>query len=400
MEKTINLNNLTTAFRYKKNKELRFTYYIFKILQHPFLVKVLSTLANGILKYNIPVKGLIKNTVFKVFCSGESITEAFVTIKKLEGYKVKSVLDYVAEDEKIFRVFRRNKNVILKNIVKLGQEAPGNSVSVKFTSLENIDFFKALNKTFFIEGAYDRERYAYLLKRVDAICFAAYKNKITVYFDAEDRNMQDIFDHIVESMMEKYNKNEAIIYNTLQMYLTDRLEYLERLIANSKIKNYYPGIKLVRGAYVEKERQSAKLENRISPVYKTKAETDEAFNKALDICLKQHEQVYTCIASHNELSNLLAVSSIEKYTIEDYYEKVKFSQLYGMRDNLTFNLGAKGYNSSKYLPYGEVKKAIPYLIRRAEENSSIGEQLTGELVRLQNELTRRKLLGKEAGRWN
>lgn len=395
MENSLNINNLSTAFGYKKNRELRFTYYIFKLLKHPAWVKTLSFFANGILKYNIPLKGLIKNSVFKVFCSGENITEAFATIKKLETYHVKSVLDYVAEGEKTQRVFRRNKMIIVKNIFKLGQEAPGNSVSVKFTSLEEIDYFIVLNGLALNNKLPDDERYLKFLKRIDIICAAAAKNKVTVYFDAEDRNMQDIFDLVVESMMEKYNKEEAIIYNTLQMYLTDRLIYLNKMIADSRLKNYHPGIKLVRGAYVEKERIRALQDGRTSPVFNTKLETDAAFNKALEICLSQHEWVYTCIASHNEQSNLLAVATIDKYAIHDFYKKVKFSQLYGMRDNLTFNLAAKGYNSSKYLPYGEVKKAIPYLIRRAEENSSIGEQLTSELFRLRNELTRRKFLGKE-----
>jgi proline dehydrogenase len=395
MSNTVNLNNLSTAFSYKRDKELRFTYYVFKMLKHPLLVKLLSEFANGILKYNIPLKSLIKSTVFKIFCSGENISEAFETIKKLEKHKVNSVLDYVAEGEKTEAAFIANTVVIIENITKLGLQAPGNAVSIKFTSLEDVEFYKQVSRSLTTGEIIDNARYEKLLRRIDTVCYGASENGVIVYFDAEDRNMQDIFDGIVEMMMEKYNKQEAIIYNTLQMYLTDRLVYLRHVLENALKKNYRPGIKLVRGAYAEKERENARLENKVSPIYPTKEQTDQAFNEALELCLKNHERVYTCIASHNEQSTLLALEYITRYGIRDHYKKVKFSQLYGMRDNLTFNLGAMGYNSSKYLPYGEVKKAIPYLIRRAEENSSIGPQLVQELIRLENELNRRKLISKK-----
>lgn len=384
------LNNLHNAYGYKRDKELKFTYYVFKMLRNPLLVKMLSEFATGILKYNIPLKSLIKNTVFKIFCSGENISEAFSTIYKLEKHKVKSVLDYVAEGEKNDPAFEGNSSIIIQNIQKLGKEAPGNSVSVKLTSLEDSEFYRQLVHLLHEKKEWHGERYEKLIQRVDHISSSAAASRVTVYFDAEDRFMQDAFDTIVEQMMQKYNREEAIVYNTLQMYLTDRLAYLRHLLEDSQQKNYFPGVKLVRGAYAEKERLEASLANKISPIYPTKEQTDAAFNEAVEICLNNHHRVYTCVASHNEKSTLLALQCIEKLGISDHYKKVKFSQLYGMRDNLTFNLGAMGYNASKYLPYGEVKKAIPYLIRRAEENSSIGPQLDEELTRLENELLRRK----------
>lgn len=394
MSVSSHLNNTLNAYRYKSSKELRSTYYIFKMLKNPLLVRLLSEAASGILKYNIPLKSLIRNTVFKIFCSGENIHEAFATIKKLEKYKVKSVLDYVAEAEKSETVFSENAQVIITNIRRLGKNAPGNSVSVKFTSLEDMEFFREQNQLLLSGKPLGNERYTQFLHRINEICNEALLSKVVVYFDAEDRFMQDIFDKMVEVMMEKYNKEEAIIYNTLQMYLTDRLYYLRHLLEDSQNKNYYPGIKLVRGAYAEKERDAAESERRESPVYATKEQTDTAFNTALEICLQNHQRVYTCIASHNEKSTEMALDLINRYNITDHFKKVKFSQLFGMRDNLTFNLGDMGYNASKYLPYGEVKKAIPYLIRRAEENSSIGPQLIEELTRLENELNRRKVQSK------
>jgi proline dehydrogenase len=175
------------------------------------------------------------------------------------------------------------------------------------------------------------------------------------------------------------------------MYLKDKSVYLDHLIKEGKEKKYIPGIKLVRGAYVEKERDAAKLESRESPIHDTKNQTDSAFNYAVEKCLSEFNSVDTCIASHNDQSTLLAVDCIKKYKIIDHHKKVRFSQLYGMSDHLTFNLAINGYNTSKYLPYGEVKKAIPYLIRRSEENSSINGQLTGEVIRLKIEMIKRKL---------
>lgn len=394
MSASAHLNNTLNAYRYKSSKELRSTYFIFRMLKNPLLVRLLSEAAGGILKYNIPLKSLIKNTVFKIFCSGENINEAFGTVKKLEKYKVKSVLDYVAEAEKSETIFSDNASVIISNILRMGKEAPGNSVSVKFTSLEDMEFFRVQNQLLISHKPLGNERYSRLLHRLDEICNAAAQSGVTVYFDAEDRFMQDIFDKMVELMMEKYNKEEAVVYNTLQMYLTDRLYYLRHLLEDSANKNYYPGVKLVRGAYAEKERDAAVAERRESPVYATKEMTDKAFDTAVELCLREHHRVYTCIASHNEKSTELALDLINRYHITDHFKKVKFSQLFGMRDNLTFNLGEMGYNASKYLPYGEVKKAIPYLIRRAEENSSIGPQLIEELTRLENEINRRKVQSK------
>jgi proline dehydrogenase len=389
MEKQINLNNLRIAYRYKRSNELRFTYYIFLLLQRPKIVAMLSAVAAAVIKYHIPVKGFIRKTIFKVFCSGENITEALATIDKLDRYKVNAVLDYVSEAENNEQAFVKNKMIIVANIIRLGKKAPGNSVSVKLSGLEDPEFFKCINNVDSARSTAAESRYQTLLKRIDQICATAHAHNIIVYIDAEDRCMQDIFDHITELMMTKYNKQKAIVYNTLQMYLTDRLGYLNHLLADSQSKKYFPGIKLVRGAYVEKEREAAKLLGIKSPVFGTKAETDAAFNQGVRICLQNHDRVYTCIASHNEESTLLAIELIEELRISDHREKVKFSQLFGMSDNLSFNLAELGHNTSKYLPYGEVEKAIPYLIRRAEENSSIGGQMSGEVLRLKNELSRR-----------
>lgn len=384
--KPVDLHDLKTAYAYKSNADLKLTHFVFSTLQKPVLLGLLKSCANGIVKYNLPFQFLIKKTIYKLFCAGENINEAFKLIRYLDSYRVKSVLDYVSEGEKTETAFSLNAKTILENVIKIGKECPGNYISVKITGLEDPDFLGKINNKIF---PVNNPRFDKLLERVDAICNAAHKHQVIVYIDAEDRYMQDIIDAITEHMMEKYNTQQVVVFNTLQMYLKDRLNYLEELITNAKQKRYLAGIKLVRGAYVEKERETALKEKRESPVFDTKEQTDKSFNTAVEICLQNHSSIYTCIASHNYNSTKLAIDLIQKHHITDI-NKVRFSQLYGMCDGITFNLANAGYPVSKYLPYGEVKKAIPYLIRRSEENTSINGQVNDELHRLQKEINNRK----------
>lgn len=392
MKNSIDLEDLKTAYCYKSNKELKFTYFVFRLLQNQKIVKLLISFTNSILKYNLPFKFLIKKTVFNVFCAGEDIDTAFKKINYLETFKVKSVLDYVSEGENNDESFDNNTKIIVSNIIRLGKECPGNYISVKISGLENPKFLTYCNGMEFLNDLIISPRFDRLINRIDLICKTAHDSKVILFIDAEDRCMQDLFDKITETMMEKYNKDYAVVFNTLQMYLKDRLKYLNTLIETAEQKNYVPGIKLVRGAYVEKEREKATKEGKVSPVFDTKKETDDSFNQAVEICLREFKKVDSCIATHNNDSTMHAINCIHKYNITNHYSKVRFSQLYGMSDNLTFNLSISGYNSSKYLPYGEVKKAIPYLIRRSEENSSIDGQIIDEVIRLKKEIERREKL--------
>jgi proline dehydrogenase len=391
MKNSIDLDDLETAYSYKSNAELKFTFYIFKLLQKQKIVKLLIACTHGILKYNLPFKFMIKKTIFNVFCAGEDIDSAFNKINYLEKYKVKAVLDYVSEGENNSETFNNNTKIIVNNIIRLGKECPGNYVSVKISGLESTEFLTESN-ALDIDSLKISLRFENLLNRIDLICSTAYSSKVIVFIDAEDRCMQDVFDKITEIMMEKYNKQSAVVFNTLQMYLKDRLQYLDKLIENAEQKKYVPGIKLVRGAYVEKEREQALKQGKESPVFDTKKETDDSFNQAVEICIREFKNVDSCIATHNNYSTNHAINCINKYNVSNHYSKVRFSQLFGMSDNLTFNLSKNGYNSSKYLPYGEVKKAIPYLIRRSEENSSIDGQIIDEVIRLKKEIERRKKL--------
>jgi proline dehydrogenase len=391
MKTNIDLNNVEVAFEYKSNADLKNTLLIYKLIQKPLLVKYLTKTAGLILTYKLPLKFLLKNTVFKVFCAGQNRSEAAKTMLNLRSHGVNTVLDYVAEGDNSDHGFINNLKTILANIEFVAKESKDSFVGVKLSGLEDVEFIKKIDVTNATPDAISKERIQLFISRVDQICALANEKKVKVYFDAEERRTQDVYDFVVESMMAKYNIEKVLIYNTLQMYLKDRISYLQYSIEEAKKHGYLLGMKLVRGAYVEKERNNAYQVGKISPVFDNKADTDDSFNMAVDICLRENDIVSTCLATHNQQSVELALELIDKYAIKDHFHKVYFSQLFGMSDNLTFNLAKNHYNSSKYVPYGEVQKAIPYLLRRAEENSSIEGQLSREYELLKQEKSRRNI---------
>ena len=360
---------------------------VFGMMKFRWLTGVLSIMAILILKLKLPFKAIIRRTVFGVFCSGENVNEALTVIQKLEKYQVSGVLDYVAEGEKGGNAFEHNARMIVANILKLKKQKMGHSISLKPSGLEDVHFIKRIDtRPEKLEPA-DRLRYSEFVKRVDKICSTACTNKILVYIDAEEYATQGIFDEVAELMMSRYNKEKVTVFTTLQMYLRDRGQYLNELLIKAHDGQYRLGIKLVRGAYLDKERSLALEQGRSSPVFETKEETDQAFNNAVDICLSNHDMVDTCLATHNEGSIEFALKIIADRKLDS--RCIKFSQLYGMSDNLTFNLAFIGYHASKYLPYGPVEKAIPYMIRRAKENTSIGGQVGRELSLIRKEIGRR-----------
>lgn len=390
MKSSINLNNTEKAFAYKSDAALKNTIFIFGLLQKPFLVKMLMKIADWIITFKLPLKFIMRKTVFRVFCAGENRSEAAKTIQHIKKYNVNTVLDYVAEGDNSEASFENNLQTILDNIQFVSKNAADATVGVKLSGLEDVAFLKQF-KTI-DEGNSDIAilRLAKFTERVEKICQLGSDLHVKIYIDAEEYSTQFIFDNVVGLMMEKFNKKEVIVYNTLQMYLTDRLDYLNKAISDARAKGYLLGMKLVRGAYVEKEREYAKRDGVPSPVFDTKEGTDRSYDAALEICLRENSLINTCLATHNQASVELALQLIEGFKIENHHQKIFFSQLYGMSDNLTFNLAASNYNSSKYVPYGEVEKAIPYLMRRAEENSSIEGQVGREYELLLLEKNRRK----------
>ena len=389
---TVTLHELKTAYAYKTTRELRFTYWIFTLLHYPTLVKILSRMAEFILQYRLPFKGLIRSTVFKVFCCGENEKEAFHTIAHLHQHKVLAVLDYVSEGEHNDTAFNSNTEKIIANIYAEVNGTHTDFISVKLTGLESPDFLADINCCFRQLNGKQLERYTRFVNRVNNICEAAAMKQIMVYIDAEESWMQDVIDHLTEEMMRTYNTRKVIVFNTLQMYRTDRLEYLKAATERAVQGHYYCGIKLVRGAYLEKETLKAAEAHQSNPVFERKEDTDAAFNAAVEWCLRHHEVITTCVATHNEESISLALRLVDELQIPQAHKKLQFSQLFGMSDHLTFNLAASGYPASKYLPYGEVEKAIPYLIRRASENTSVNGQMNRDLQLLKQELHRRSVL--------
>ncbi|MBI2259696.1 MAG: proline dehydrogenase family protein [Flavobacteriia bacterium] len=389
--KSVNFDDVSIAFSYKSDAELKRMFFVYRLIQKPFMVKFLTRVAFWIIKYKLPFKFLLKNTMFQVFCAGVDLNETKKTMAHLKKYDVYTVLDYVAEGDKSEVGFKKNLQTIIKNIDCVKNESPNAFVGVKISGLEDVEYLKTFKQADFVEKFKTEHRLQLLHERVEKICQEGDKNNVKVYFDAEERNTQDIFDYLIEEMMRKYNRQKAVVYNTLQMYLKDRIDYLNKCISEAKNEHFFIGMKLVRGAYVEKEREEAKKLGLESPVFDTKQGTDDSFNHAVQICLENHDLVATCIATHNMESIQKAIILIHEYQINDHENKVFFSQLYGMSDNLTFNLAKNKYNSSKYVPYGEVEKAIPYLLRRAEENTSIEGQVSREFEMLKQEKNRRKI---------
>ncbi len=397
MKTQIDLNDTEVAFRYKSNPELYNSIFIFGLLQKPFLVKILTKMAGWVLQYKLPFKFAISKTVFKVFCAGQNRNEAAQTIQKLKNYKVNTVLDYVAEGDSTKESFDNNMKTILANISFMKENSSKALIGIKLSGLEDVAFIKRFRYIEEADDTHSKERMNTFIGRVDTICNQAAEKNVFVYIDAEEYSTQDIFDQVVELMMLRYNKGRIIVFNTLQMYLKDRMAYLEYAIADARQKGFMIGMKLVRGAYVEKERVYAAQSGVESPVFDTKEETDRSYDKAVEICLQNSDIVYTCLATHNQESVALALSLIGELNITDHAEKVSFSQLFGMSDHLTFNLAQHNFNASKYVPYGEVEKAIPYLLRRAEENSSIEGQ-AGRAYELLMQEKRRRSRKKEISR--
>lgn len=391
-ERLFKPRDLETAFRYKTDKELARTHLVYGMIRYPWLVKVFSKLIILSLKLHLPVKGLIRNTLFRVFIAGENLEQALAEVRRLQRYQVHVVLDYVAEGEQADSAYDRNKVTILNNIKYISEIKGHHFISLKLSGLGSVDFMASLNEQTDYLNDEPSARFKTIVNRVDEICALAHKMNIGVYFDAETYATQKVYDYLAEQMMQRYNTTQPLIYNTLQMYLKDRLEYLERLLKKADALGFIPGVKLVRGAYVEYERELAQSQGKPSPVWSSKAETDAAFDRAVALCLDPQKTRYTCLATHNEESILKALALAEH--IEDARRFLKFSQLYGMSDNLSFNLAFAGWDVSKYLPYGEIDKAVPYMLRRAEENTSMGAQTGRELEMIETEYKRRKSLKK------
>ncbi len=385
----IDFNNIKVAFSDKSDTDLNKAYLLFKTISNPVVSKTLTGLVKVAMGLHLPIKPIIKATVYNHFCGGETIEESQKAIDKLWKSKIGTILDFSAEGKESAEDFNRALQQTLASIEKA---ATTDSIPFsvfkptglcKFSLLEKISNNTPLNKE------EEAEKTAYEA-RVDAICNLAFTKNVPVFIDAEESWIQDAIDALTEEMMQKYNTKKALIYNTVQLYRNDRLSYLKTLVNKGKEKQFFVGVKLVRGAYHEQEIERAKTKNYPCPVHVIKENTDADYNAALELCIANIETVAVCAGTHNEQSSQLLVDLIAKHKLDKNDNRIYFSQLLGMSDHISYNLAKVDYNVSKYVPYGPVRDVMPYLIRRAEENTSIAGQMGRELENIIAEKKRRK----------
>ncbi|MCB9263306.1 MAG: proline dehydrogenase family protein [Flavobacteriales bacterium] len=386
----LSFDNTEVAFKYKSLKDLKWSKWLFGLFNYPTLVKYGPALAGWALRAKLPVKAMVKNTIFKQFCGGETIEESGKTADVLSSFGVRSILDYSVEGIEDEANFDANVEEIIKTILAAKNEDKYPFAVFKCTGIGRFEILhKAYEKKLNSDEEAEFERFK---NRVRLLGKTAAENGVKLLIDAEETWIQDVIDASAMELMKLYNKNEVFIYNTLQMYRVDRLSYLKKTAEVAKSDGYKLGYKLVRGAYMEKERERASKLNYPSPIQPDKATCDADFNAAVKFCFENRETISIILGTHNEDSSKLLAELMLKNNISMDDNRFWFGQLYGMSDHITFNLADNGFNACKYLPYGPVSAVMPYLGRRAEENSSMGKQVGREMSLIMKELNRRKSL--------
>ena len=383
-------DNTETAFQLKSDSELERAYFLFKMISKEPLVRIGSAVTKFALNINLPVEGLIRSTVFDHFCGGVNETDCMPTVDRLYDVGVASVLDFSVEGKEEDAQF----DVTAEKVIELTKFAQ-NKEAMPFSVFKPTGFgrFKIWQKVTEKQELTENEKAEWknLENRYDRVAKVAHASGISLLIDAEESWMQDAADELCERMMEKYNTETPIVFNTLQCYRWDRLDYLKNLHQRAKSKGYKLGFKIVRGAYMEKENERAIEKGYKTPICESKKATDDNFNEIMKYIMDNLEDIELFIGTHNESSTYIAMDMMEEDGISRSDSRVWFGQLYGMSDHITFNLGAEGYNVAKYIPFGPVKDVMPYLIRRAEENTSVAGQTSRELTLLKKEKARRKL---------
>ncbi|GAB5419227.1 MAG: proline dehydrogenase family protein [Crocinitomicaceae bacterium] len=383
-------DNTEVAFRKNSDGDLRRAYWLFRMLGSPRLVKFGKWLTNLALKLRLPMRWAIKPTIFRQFCGGESIQESLRASKRLADRNVKTILDYSIEGKTEVGDLDATMAEVIRTIQE-GHNNPDIPFAVfKITGITTFDILEKTNNG--IEGLSEEDRGSYerLVERLDQICSEAKKANVPIFVDAEESWIQDAIDALVLRMSVKYNKESAIVYNTIQLYRHDRLAYLQTQIKRAKLENYRLGVKLVRGAYMEKERKRAEEKGYPSPIQPNKEATDKDFNLALELVVSEIDHVSFCAGTHNEESSLYLSELLHKYGVSNDDPRAYFAQLLGMSDHITFNLSNENFMVAKYVPYGPIREVLPYLIRRAEENTSVAGQTSRELALIIQERRRRR----------
>ncbi len=388
----LNFNNTEKAFAHKSNYELIRDYQVFRLINQSWLVsfgtKAASTLMNMGIK--TPVALGMRPTIYATFCGGDTLEIATKKINNLYEYKVQSILDYGVEGKESEADFVRTFNAIKESILFAKNNDAVDIVCSKFTGLIPFEILEKMHANEKLSSA-ENEILIKSKQRIYTLAQLAFDNNVSLFVDAEESWIQHPLDELTFDLMTKFNKEKPIIYNTIQFYRKDRLKFFKSAANSAKKAGFIYAAKLVRGAYMEKEAQRAEKLNYENPIQSSKENTDNDYNQALKFAIENIENVAICVATHNEESTLLATQLMQNKNLSSNHNHVHFSQLLGMSDHVSFNLAASGYNASKYMPYGPVKEVIPYLIRRAQENTSVAGQMGRELKLLKEEVRRRKL---------
>ena len=393
MEEIQMFQNTEIAFKWRSDKDLRRAYFLMKSISKPWLVNTGKHLANLAIAIHLPINWIVKPTIYSHFVGGETIEECIPLVRTLEKFNVKAVLDYSVEGSEDEKKIKQALDETLKTIYNAAKDP-----NVPFAVFKPSAFGIPRVLTKASEGAdlndWEKKEVEKFRERVFTLCKTAYENDVPIMIDAEDYAYQKIVDDVIYEMMLQFNKEKPVVYNTLQMYRRDRLDYLKYLYDQAQKDKIKIGIKFVRGAYMEKERERAKKLGYPDPIHPTKQDTDRAYNAALEFSVDHIDTIAVFNATHNEYSSYLMTELMDKKGLAKDDPRCYFAQLYGMSDHITFNLAKLGYNAAKYIPYGPVRHVLPYLIRRTEENTSVAGQTPRELRLIEQEFKRRKAAKK------
>lgn len=384
----LSFRNTSTAFAHLDDGDLRFTYWIFRLMNNARLTELSTSMAEWALSWGLPVKWAAKPTIFRVFCGGETVEESLKAVEKLGENNIGAILDYSVEGQEKEAEFAKTESEIVR-IIKMAKDNPNIPVScVKVSGIASNALLEKLSNNAELKEA-ERAAARDLHARFERICQSASDNGVPIYVDAEESWIQVAIDRLVEAMMAKFNGERAIIFQTVQMFRHDRLEYYTNLIEKARREGFRVGMKIVRGAYLDKENARAKERGYPTPIQPNKDATDNDYNAALKLSVENIDIVEVCAGTHNEESSIYLTQLMDQHGLKRDHPHIYFSQLYGMSDYMSYNLAAAGYNVSKYLPYGPVKATLPYLIRRAKENSAIAGQMGKEYSLIVAERARR-----------
>ena len=390
MDKTTKnlFNNTELAFTNKSNFELRKAFFLFSVLDYPILTKIGNAFLLLVLKLRLPFKIIIKNTIFNHFCGGETINDCKTTFESLKKFNISAMPEYSVEAESSIVGFENYKNDSIDLINFLGDEKLP-FIAIKCTGLMDINLLEKISSG---ELSYSGDEYQVFKSRMIDLCDAGLKNNVQILIDAEETWIQDAIDNVAVELMKKYNTKSSMISLTHQCYRTGTLDKIKRNMNIAKENGYFYGVKLVRGAYMEKERERAQKMEYPSPIQPNKELTDKEFNDSLKYTIKNLDFSSLWVGSHNENSCKYLMELMKENKIKSDDNRIWFSQLFGMSDNISFTLSDIGYNVVKLIPYGPIEKTIPYLIRRANENSSVKGQSNRQFTLIKNEINRRKQL--------